>query len=166
MDDSGERAGARVSAGTVRDLRLVMEGLEQLWERESAADPSVVVSPSQLRVLRALERSPGLSLRELGEVIGSASSALSRLCARLEAMGFVRRLPSEQSGREIELYLTHHAVSYVLDLREQRERTLASVLESVPPAGAKSLVKGLAALRVTVDARLGEPDDGMGIRSA
>ena len=164
MDGSAKRR--EESGEAVRDLRLVLEDLELLWEREVNVDSSVVVSPSQLRVLYVLERAPGMNLRELGEAIGSASSPLSRLCARLEAMGFVRRLPSAQSGREIELHLTAHAKSYLAELRERRERALAQVLESVPPARFKPLVEGVRALRLTLTAGSPAPDGGWGMRSA
>jgi DNA-binding MarR family transcriptional regulator len=151
---------------TVRDLRVVLEDLELLWEREVSVDSPVVVSPSQLRVLYVLERDPGLNLRELGSVIGSAPSALSRLCARLEAMGFVRRLQSTQSGREIELHLTGHATAYLAELRERRERALARVLDSVPSARRRPLVEGVAVLRLSLNARVRELGGGWGVRSA
>lgn len=166
MGDELERPASRASGKAARDLRLVMENLELLWDREDAGDSSVVISPSQLRVLGALERAPGLNLRELGEVIGSAPSALSRLCARLEAMGFVRRLPSSQSGREIELHVTHRATTCLRELRERREHALAAVLESVPPTGYKPLAEGLAALRLALDARLRPPVEELDMRSA
>jgi DNA-binding MarR family transcriptional regulator len=164
MDGSARNRG--VPGETVRDLRAVLEDLELLWEREVNVDAPVVVSPSQLRVLYVLEREPGLNLRELGSMIGSAPSALSRLCARLEAMGFVRRLPSTQSGREIELHLTGHATAYLVELRERRERALARALDSVPPARFRPLAEGVAALRLSLNARLGAPGGGWGIRSA
>lgn len=164
MDADARRQG--VSGETVRELRVVLEGLELLWEREVAVDSPVVVSPSQLRVLYALEGAPGMNLRELGEAIGSAPSALSRLCARLEAMGFVRRLPSAQSGREIELHLTGHAEAYLAELREQRERALARVLDSVPAARFKVLAEGVTALRLSLNAGLGDSGGDWGFRSA
>ena len=138
---------------------MVVEELQLLWERGEAADAAVIVSASQLRVLRALERKPGLSLRELGEVVGSAPSALSRLCARLEAMGFVRRMPSAQSGREIELYLSRQAAEYLRQVSEQRERVLATVLDALPPEGAATLAEGVAALQLVLEAHL-HPDEG------
>lgn len=160
-------AGSRDRSGeTARDLRAVLEDLELLWEREVSVDSPVVVSVSQLRVLYVLERTPGLNLRELGEAIGSAPSALSRLCARLEAMGFVRRAPSAVSGREIELHLTGHATAYLAKLREERERALAQLLESVPAPRFKPLTEGVAALRTTLNNHLRVSGGGFEIRSA
>lgn len=159
MDDSARRPGSRAPDGAADRLRVVVEELQLLWERGEAADAAVIVSASQLRVLRALERKPGLSLRELGEVVGSAPSALSRLCARLEAMGFVRRMPSAQSGREIELYLSRQAAEYLRQVSEQRERVLATVLDALPPEEAATLAEGVAALQLVLEAQL-HPDEG------
>jgi DNA-binding MarR family transcriptional regulator len=167
MDPSARPRSPRAPEEAVRELRAVMEAVELLWEQADDAEASVIVSASQLRVLGALERGPGLNLRELGESIGSAPSALSRLCARLEAMGFVRRSPSAQSGREIELYLTHHAEAYLLQLRERREAALALVLDTLPASRIKALSEGLVALRSALDARVydGQSSD-RGLRSA
>ncbi|WP_051452148.1 MarR family winged helix-turn-helix transcriptional regulator [Actinospica robiniae] len=145
--------------GAVSDLRVAVEELQLLWERDESADAAVIVSASQLRVLRALERKPGSSLRELGEMVGSAPSALSRLCARLEAMGFVRRTPSPQSGREIELHLRRPATTYLRQVSESRERALAALLEAMPPGAVTPLAEGVAALALVLDAHL-RPSEG------
>ncbi|MBR7835765.1 MarR family transcriptional regulator [Actinospica durhamensis] len=154
MGDSTRRPGARTPGDTVTELRRVVEEVHLLWDRSEDAESMVVVSASQLRVLWVLERTPGLNLRELGEAVGSAPSALSRLCARLEAMGFVRRLPSAQSGREIELHLTHQAAVYLSERRERREQVLAALLDAMPPERIGPLADGVAALRPILDALL------------
>jgi DNA-binding MarR family transcriptional regulator len=159
MGDSARRPGSRVPDGAVGDLRVVVEELQLLWEREEGAEGAVLVSASQLRVLRALERNPGSSLRELGEMVGSAPSALSRLCARLEAMGFVRRAPSPQSGREIELHLSRPATTYLRQVSEHRERVLATLLEAMPPDAAAQLAEAVPVLGVILEARL-RPGEG------
>ncbi len=164
MDGSSRRPGSRRLGNTVTELRTVVEELHQLWDRNEELESLVVVSASQLRVLWALERAPGLSLHELGDAVDSAPSALSRLCARLEAMGFVRRRPSAQSGREIELHLTRHATAYLQERRERRERALKQMLDSMPAEQTKLLAEGLAALRVALDAHLYPPDDPPGTR--
>ena len=166
MDDDTRRARSPASGTAVGELRAVMEQVSLLWEREGADESAVVVSASQLRVLGALERTPGLNLRELGAAVGSAASPLSRLCARLEAMGLVRRAPSAQSGREIELHLTRHATAHLQQLRERRERALAALLETMPPSAVASLAEGLAGLHLALDAHLHPPGDAPAIRSA
>ncbi len=157
MGESTRRPGSRKAGDAVTELRAVVEELQLLWDRSDDADFLVVVSPTQLRVLWALERTPGLSLRELGDAVGSAPSALSRLCARLEAMGFVRRLPSAQSGREIELHLTRQAAAHLVERRERRERAVAALFDSLPPARVEPLTEVLAELRQSLEALLYPP---------
>lgn len=63
------------------------ELLEVLWGRASTAP----VSASQLRVLLILDHDEGINLRTLAGALGSTPPSTSRLCDRLEAVGFVRR---------------------------------------------------------------------------
>ncbi|MFH8791715.1 MarR family winged helix-turn-helix transcriptional regulator [Streptomyces sp. NPDC017941] len=149
-----------------RTLRVVLESLESLWERERQNHTSHLVSASQLRVLYVLDTSDGVNLRDLGEALDSAPSALSRLCTRLEAMGFVRRTPSPQSGREIELHLTRRATDYLTELRQGRERALASVVDTMTPAQRESLMASAEILRRAVHRHSAGPADGLPARSA
>ncbi|MEU6389267.1 MarR family transcriptional regulator [Streptomyces sp. NPDC046939] len=143
----------------VRALCAVMERLESLWERERHSHSSYVVSASQLRVLYELERTDGVNLRELGAALRSAPSPLSRLCTRLEVMGFIRRVPSPQSGREIELHLTPQARSYLDELRQGRARALSTVLTAIPRSQRRPLAESADVLRRALE-QYGEIPDG------
>ncbi|MBB0243797.1 MarR family transcriptional regulator [Streptomyces alkaliphilus] len=129
----------------------VIELLEMLWERGRDAAPTAPVSSSQLRVLYVLERDEGINLRTLGELLGAAPSSVSRLCDRLQAVGFVERMPSATSRRELELWLTPHGRSYLRDLRARREETLLSAISALSPTEQRALVAGLSAFRDAVD---------------
>ncbi len=69
----------------------IIELLEVLWEQGRNATARAPVSPRQLRVMYCVDRDEGMNLRALGEALGSAPSSVSRLCDRLEAIGFVAR---------------------------------------------------------------------------
>lgn len=127
--------------------REVIELLEVLWERGREALSTTPVSPSQLRVLYSLERDEGMNLRALGEVLGAAPSSVSRLCDRLEAVGFVERHPSAVSRRELELRLTGEGRTYLVDLRAQRERVLSTTIEAMTPQARVALAEGLRGFR-------------------
>ncbi|WP_405806679.1 MarR family winged helix-turn-helix transcriptional regulator [Streptomyces sp. NBC_01187] len=129
--------------GAARTAGEVIELLEVLWERGREAVSPAPVSPSQLRVLYCVDRDEGINLRALGEALGSAPSSVSRLCDRLEAIGFVERVPSPTSRRELELHLTARGRSYLSSLREQREQALFAVLSSMPQRERDALLKGL-----------------------
>lgn len=140
----------------------VVELLEVLWGggRDLSVTP---VSVSQLRVLYVLERNDGINLRTLTELLGSLPSSVSRLCDRLEAVGFVQRTASANSRRELGLHLTTDGRAFLADLRARREQELVEVLEAMPPAGRRALLTGLEAFRDAAGRRL---DAGTGGPSA
>ncbi|MGW1130108.1 MarR family winged helix-turn-helix transcriptional regulator [Streptomyces griseoluteus] len=144
-----EKAGRPHTSHDVHALRTALERLEARWERQQRSAP--LVSSSQLRLLHALENAAGSNLRELCAALGSAAPALSRLCARLEAMGLVRRAHSARSRREIELHLTGRATAHLRELREEREQFLAGVLDSMPDGERAALVEGMDGLRRALD---------------
>ncbi|MEU2157611.1 MarR family transcriptional regulator [Streptomyces sp. NPDC019396] len=133
--------------------------LEVVWARGREV-PYAPVSASQLRVLYTLDRDEGINLRTLGELLGSAPPSVSRLCDRLEALGFVRRLPSQVSRRELELHLTGRGRTYLEELRSRRDASLLEVITAMTPATVRSLLLGLSSFR---DA-LGETGSAPGLR--
>ncbi|MFE7806907.1 MarR family winged helix-turn-helix transcriptional regulator [Streptomyces sp. NPDC057430] len=128
---------------TTQAARELIELLEVLWERGRDMVSSTPVSATQLRVLYSLDREEGISLRTLGELLGSAPPSVSRMCDRLEALGFVQRLPSPVSRRQLELHLTAHGKAYLRDLRVQREEALLAVISAMSPTSRKALLRGL-----------------------
>ncbi|MYV40815.1 MarR family transcriptional regulator [Streptomyces sp. SID1328] len=144
-----EKAARPHTSHDVRTVRAALERLEARWERQQRSAP--LVSSSQLRLLYALESAAGSNLRELCVALDSAAPALSRLCARLEAMGLIKRASSARSRREIELYLTGRATAYLRELRKEREQFLATVLDAMPDGERAALVKGMDGLRRALD---------------
>ncbi|WP_407565344.1 MarR family winged helix-turn-helix transcriptional regulator [Streptomyces sp. 184] len=145
--------------------REVIELLEVLWERGRDAVSTAPVSSSQLRALYVLEREGGISLGRLGRLLGAAPSSVSRLCDRLQALGFVERTPRPANRRQVETRLTGKGEAYLLDLRVRREEALLAVIASMPPTQRNALTHGLNGFRTAVDdlllparARPGEED--------
>lgn len=130
----------------------VIELLEVLWERGRDAVSTSPVSASQLRVLYSLDREEGINLRTLGEILGSAPSSVSRLCDRLQAIGFVERAPSPFSRRELELRLTGRGRAYLVELRGRREEAMCAAIAAMPAAQREALVEGLKGFRSAVEA--------------
>lgn len=123
----------------------IVELLEVLWERGrgTASLLSTSLSTSQLRALRGLERKEGINLRTLGDVLDSAPSSVSRLCHRLEALGFVERTRSSVSRRELELRLTDQGRNCLAELRARRESVLMAAIEAMAPSSRIALLEGL-----------------------
>ncbi|MFG2862276.1 MarR family winged helix-turn-helix transcriptional regulator [Streptomyces sioyaensis] len=150
--DVNPSASHRESHDAAEAAREVIELLEVLWERGKDAVSTAPVSTSQLRVLYAVEHEEGISLRALSEVLGAAPSSASRLCDRLQALGFIDRSPSPSSGRELQLRLTGKGLSYLFSLRAQREEALLPAIATMPAATRTALVKGLTGLQWAVEA--------------
>ena len=115
------------------------ELLEVLWGRASTAP----VSASQLRVLFILEHDEGVNLRTLADHLGSTPPSTSRLCDRLQAVGFVERRAAANSRRELQLFLSKRGRAFLTDLRSRRESTLEAVLEQRPAVQRTALLRGL-----------------------
>ncbi|WP_051165751.1 MarR family transcriptional regulator [Amycolatopsis orientalis] len=108
--------------------------------REVPAHP---LSHAQLRAVVALDRHDGLNLRTLAELLGSTPPLASRLCDRLEAVGFLERLPSSRDRRELVLRLSERGRGYLRELRARRRESVRAVLARMTPAGRAALARGL-----------------------
>ncbi|MFE2534783.1 MarR family winged helix-turn-helix transcriptional regulator [Streptomyces sp. NPDC059371] len=128
------------------------ELLEILWGRASTAP----VSASQLRVLFILEHDEGINLRTLADALGSTPPSTSRLCDRLQAVGFIERAPSATSRRELRLFLSPQGRTFLAELRVRREGVVEAVLAQMPATGRAALVEGLAAFCTAAAAQLHE----------
>ncbi|MFW6723216.1 MarR family winged helix-turn-helix transcriptional regulator [Streptomyces sp. MAR4 CNY-716] len=131
--------------------REVIELLEVLWERGRDAVSTAPVSSSQLRALYVLEREGGISLGRLGRLLGAAPPSVSRLCDRLQALGFVERTPRPANRRQVEIRLTGKGQAYLLDLRVRREEALLAAIATMSPAQRNALTQGLSGFRTAVD---------------
>ncbi|MET9529414.1 MULTISPECIES: MarR family transcriptional regulator [unclassified Streptomyces] len=141
----------------------VIELLEVLWERGRDAVSSAPVSSSQLRVMYSLERDEGMNLRTLGEMLGATPSSVSRLCDRLQALGYVRRGSNPASRREVELRLTGHGSAYLHGLRARREEALHAAVSEMEPAAREALLYGLTGFRAAVGTGLRAPAEATGL---
>ncbi|MFG2193262.1 MarR family transcriptional regulator [Streptomyces sp. NPDC048639] len=144
-------AAPRRSLAAAGAAREVVELLEVLWERGRDSVSTAPVSASQLRVLYILDRDEGINLRTLGEVLGAAPSSVSRLCDRLQGLGFVERSASPASRREVEIRLTDRGEAYLADLRARREEALLMAIGTMPSAARQALADGLAGFRIAVE---------------
>ncbi|GAA2663021.1 MarR family transcriptional regulator [Streptomyces lunalinharesii] len=132
--------------------------LEVLWERGRDAVSPAPVSTSQLRVLHVLERGDGINLSALCRALGAAPSSASRLCDRLQALGFIERVPSEVNRRERHVRLTGEGAAYLAGLRVRREEALLVAIDAMPPAARRALAEGLRGFRQAVSATAPELD--------
>lgn len=64
------------------------------------------ISTTQLGVLFFLQKSPGALPKDLSDALGVNASAITALIARMEDAGLVRRQPSRDDQRAIQLFAT------------------------------------------------------------
>ncbi|KDO07327.1 MarR family transcriptional regulator [Amycolatopsis mediterranei] len=153
VDRSREQPGPDGTAA-VSDLARLLEAVVE-GERDVSPRP---LSVSQLRAVVALDRHDGVNLRQLAEQLGSTPPLVSRLCDRLEAVGFLERLPSARSRRELTLRLSDRGRAYLQDLRARRRDRVQALLAKMSPAGRSALAAGLQEYRALADAA-GDPPD-------
>lgn len=130
---------------------------------ESVVESGWDVSPrplsvSQLRAVVVLDHHDGINLRQLAEQLGSTPPLVSRLCDRLEAVGFLDRLPSARSRRELTLRLSDRGRAYLRDLRARRREGVESLLAKMSPAGRAALEAGLREYQALAEAAGRDPD--------
>ncbi|MGW1895042.1 MarR family transcriptional regulator [Streptomyces sp. NPDC002004] len=163
--DANRSASDRHQDESVEAARELIELLEVLWERgrDMASTP---VSASQLRVLYSLDREEGINLRTLGELLGAAPPSVSRLCDRIEALGFIRRETSPVSRRELELHLTSSGRAFLEELRSRREAALWDVISRMKPSARKALLTGLTGFQDALHESESGPRPGRSVTDA
>lgn len=136
------------SAGTITEL------LDVMWEhaRHSTTDITAPSSTSQLRLMYVVDREDGIRMRTVCQRLASAPPTVTRMCDRLQAIGFLERLPCPGNRREIVLRLTAVGKEHLQRIREQRDTMLHQAVNSMAPAARHALATGLAALQTQLDA--------------
>ncbi|MGW1208360.1 MarR family winged helix-turn-helix transcriptional regulator [Streptomyces sp. NPDC002499] len=134
------------------EIGPVLEHLEIAWERSRATLSTAPLSSIQTRVMYVIDREPGINLSTLGRRLCAAPPSVTRLCDRLQAAGFLRRVPRPEDRREMRLELTETGIAHLHDIRHRREEALRQAMAHMSPAEQHALATGLSALRDAVDA--------------
>ena len=150
-----------VSGPLVAAIEEAASFLAAIWNRETAELPT---SAAQLHVLLIVERHRDINLSGLAAQLGALVSSASRLCDRLEAAGFLHRVPGT-SRRAVMLRLSPEGRDLLDRLRRQRREDLSRVLARMPPAARTALATGLAQFRAAAGkgslTSLTGPGDGL-----
>ncbi|MFG1676852.1 MarR family winged helix-turn-helix transcriptional regulator [Micromonospora sp. NPDC049282] len=101
------------------------------------------LSGAQLRAVMVVEQYDGINLRRLATLTDMLLSSASRLCDRLVAAGMLEREPGRHDRREISLHLTPEADRLLAELRADRRRRLARILDAMSPDGRAALLRGM-----------------------
>ncbi len=100
---------------------------------ESVAEVDGDVTPTQLRILVLVERSPGTNLSAIAEALDVHPSNATRAVDRLVRAGFVARTESARDRRNLELSLTDEGDALLHRVMEHRRRAFERVLRQMGP---------------------------------
>ncbi|WP_319458132.1 MULTISPECIES: MarR family winged helix-turn-helix transcriptional regulator [unclassified Mycobacterium] len=94
------------------DLADLIQALARRISTESHADPQVIeLTPTEINVMRFVDRHPGTSPATVAGAVGLQRSNLSRTLRDLEAKGLITKTSHEGDGRQVELYPTRRAAA-------------------------------------------------------
>ena len=105
---------------------------------------------AQWVILHWLERQPGLSQKELAEIVEVEPITIGRLIDRLEARAMVERRADPEDRRIWRLHLKPPALPVLAKLRGERDEMLRTVAEGIDPAMLPILKEGLARMKTNV----------------
>ncbi|WP_051716341.1 MarR family winged helix-turn-helix transcriptional regulator [Streptomyces bikiniensis] len=159
-EEASRRDGAEDSAAGV--ALEVLELLEVLWSQGETVS-TAPLSSSQVRVLYVLEREGVVNLRTLAEKLDSMPSSVSRMCDRLQAVGFIDRGHNPCDRRELELRLSRRGAGYLRAFRSRREEVLRGLLGKMTPTEQALLVRGLSGIRTAAGAGSPGEETGAGV---
>jgi MarR family transcriptional regulator for hemolysin len=108
------------------------------------------LTPALSRLLFYVDEKPGCSQAELATFIDVTSATVGRMIDRLEAGGYVRRLPDAHDRRTFRIHLDIAAAPLMARLHEALARTTEKLLRGIPAAEQAALRHTLEQMRSNV----------------
>ncbi|MEV4824360.1 MarR family transcriptional regulator [Micromonospora sp. NPDC049274] len=137
---------AQVFSDLVRCETRLYNALNDTLRREHG------IVASQFEFLIYLRDHPGSRVADLAEFFAIGVGATSKGVGRLEARGWVRRVPNPADGRSLLLELTPQGTQLVGDAEGTFQEHLATHIgRSIAPAQVTELGSTLARLRATLE---------------
>ena len=108
-----------------------------------AVEKEIGISGAQLFVLQQLDDSPARSVNELADRTSTHQSSVSTVVSRLVERGLVRRAPSPQDGRRMEISITDAGRKLVHAAPFTAQERIMEALRRMSPEDLHSLAGGL-----------------------
>lgn len=105
---------------------------------------------AQWGILIWLERQPGISQKELSELLEVEPITVARLIDRLEARGMVERRPDPRDRRIWRLHLCGPAHTMLRDINEQRAAMTSLVTAGIDEDSQKTMIEALLRMKATL----------------
>jgi DNA-binding MarR family transcriptional regulator len=129
-------------------LRPVLLKLNRHLRREIH---SLGLTGGQASLLFAIQRRPGIGVRELAALERMSAPGMSKYVGRLEAAGLVTREPSGADRRRIGLRITPEAERVLRSVKSRRTAWLASRLRGLSEAELAAVDAAIAPLEELID---------------
>ena len=123
-------------------LQLSIARLSRLLRQEVHAE----LTPSQISALSTIRRNGPMSLGELAETERVAPPSISRMVERLEADGFIERIPDEVDRRVCRVAVTERAESMVAEARRHKAAWLTEHMAELSARDQKRLMAAVGAI--------------------
>ena len=108
------------------------------------------MSKAQWVLLIKLAQNPGLSQKDLAQMMAVEPITVGRLVDRLESHGLVERVPDEQDRRVWRLQLLPAAEPVLAELAERRREIVTMIGQGIDDATGELLQAGLARVKVNI----------------
>jgi MarR family transcriptional regulator for hemolysin len=105
---------------------------------------------AQWGILLWLERQPGLSQKELAELLEVEPISVARVVDRLEARGMVERRPDPKDRRIWRLHLRPPAVPALREVHRQRAAMARRLTQGISPAALEAMTEVLIEMKTTL----------------
>lgn len=134
--------------GELARLRVALARISRALDRQTRGDQ---LTRTQVSVLATIARRGPLRISEVAELEGVNPTMLSRIVAKLEAAGLLRRTAHPSDGRVAHVEVTPAGAELHARLRDERTELLASRLGALPASQAGRLRDALPALEALAD---------------
>jgi DNA-binding MarR family transcriptional regulator len=115
------------------------------WRQYAQHSGSMELSNSELDYLYALMSADnGLRLTELAERMNVSKASASAMASKLEARGYLQRLPCKDDGRAMRLQATPKSTALEQEERDVYVQTAASLAQNLSPEEMRQLSQLLA----------------------
>ncbi len=128
-------------------LHDVARLLRQEADRRAAAHG---MTRAQWVILFWLKKQPGLSQKELAEILEVEPITVARLIDRLETRGMVERRPDPKDRRIWRLHLLPPSAPVLAEMEDERADILRLVTEDVAAPTQRAMIEGLQHMKATL----------------
>jgi MarR family transcriptional regulator for hemolysin len=133
------------------DLLFLLHDVARLIRQEADRRAGMHgMTRAQWVILIWLERQPGLSQKELAELLEVEPITVARLIDRLEARGMVERRPDAKDRRIWRLHLLDAAGPVLAEMEDERTDILRLLTEDVGLPTQQAMIEGLQRMKASL----------------